>query len=76
MMRVVPTEAPTRLPNVAPECRNRPRIGDSGFEELCHLVTDEQPDLALCGKDVTGYPWNPPWPACQACLEVARGGQN
>ena len=31
-------------------------------EEICHIVTDEDPDTALCGKDVTGYPWNPPWP--------------
>ena len=65
--------APTRAPNVHPNCLNTPQIGDGGFEELCHLVTDEDPDTALCGRDVTGYPWNPPWPRCEACLAVARG---
>jgi hypothetical protein len=53
-----------------------PRINDGGFEELCHLVTESDPDTALCGKDVTGYPWNPPWPRCEACLAVAREQMN
>ena len=35
-------------------------------EEICHIVTEEDPDTALCGKDVTGWPWNPPWPYCGA----------
>ena len=65
-----------RTPNVAPECMNRPGISDDGFEELCHIVTDADPDTALCGKDVTGYPWNPPWPRCEACLAVTRGEMN
>ena len=68
--------APTRTHNVHPACRNVPRLNDNGFEELCHLVTAEDPDTALCGKDVSGYPWNPPWPRCEACLAVARGEQN
>jgi hypothetical protein len=55
---------------------NVPGIGEGGFEELCHLVTEEDPDRALCGQDVTGYPWNPPWPRCEACLAVARGEMN
>ena len=42
-------------------------------EELCHLVEAHAPDLALCGKDVTGYPWNPPWPYCVVCLDLAEG---
>ena len=42
--------------------------GPSGHgEEICHIVTDEDPDTALCGKDVTGWPWNPPWPYCVVC---------
>ena len=63
-------------PNVAPECRDLPRIGGDGLEELCHLVDDDDPDTALCGRDVTGYPWNPPWPLCQACLAIAEGRDN
>ena len=56
-----------------PDSLNRPRINDDGFEELCHLVTAEDPDTALCGKDVTGWPWNPPWPYCVVCLDLALG---
>jgi hypothetical protein len=67
---------PAVLPNVHPECRNMPRTGDDGFEELCHLVTEQDPDTALCGKDVSGYPWDPPWPRCEACLAVAHGEMN
>jgi hypothetical protein len=65
---------PGTAPNIHPNAM--PRIGDDGFEEVCHLVTDEDPDTALCGKDVSGYPWNPPWPRCEACLAVARGEMN
>ena len=25
-------------------------------EKICHIVTEEDPDTALCGKDVTGWP--------------------
>jgi hypothetical protein len=75
--RVVPTPpTPIRTPNIHPAGLNVPRMNDGGFEELCHLVTDEDPDTALCGKDVTGYPWNPPWPWCEACLAVSRGEMN
>ncbi len=55
---------------------NVPRISEKGFEELCHLVTEEEPDRALCGADVTGFPWNPPWPRCEACVAVANGEMN
>jgi hypothetical protein len=65
--------SPTRLPNVDRGCVNVPERNGDGFEELCHLVTEQDPDTALCGKDVSGYPWNPPWPRCEACLAVARG---
>ncbi|MDX6676776.1 MAG: hypothetical protein QOE31_828, partial [Solirubrobacteraceae bacterium] len=30
-------------------------------------------DTALCGKDVTGWPWNPPWPYCVVCMELMQG---
>ena len=42
-------------------------------EEICHIVTEEDPDTALCGKDVTGWPWNPPWPYCVVCLDLMHG---
>ena len=68
--------APVKSPNIDPHCFNVPGHDENGFEELCHIVTDQDPDTALCGKDVSGYPWNPPWPHCEACLAVARGRQN
>ena len=41
-------------------------------EKVCHIVTEEDPDTALCGKDVTGLPWNPPWPYCVVCLDLMQ----
>jgi hypothetical protein len=45
---------------------------------ICDLVEHDNPDRALCGKDVTGYPWNPPWPMCVVCVDLyalrATGG--
>ena len=63
--------------DAAPETPTRTRRnsgqGPSNFgEEICHIVEMETPDLALCGKDVTGYPWNPPWPMCVVCVDLAR----
>ena len=68
--------APVRTPNIHPDCRNVPGRNEAGFEELCHLVGEQDPDTALCGRDVTGYPWNPPWPMCEACVAVARNLMN
>lgn len=49
--------------------------GPTGFgEEICHIVTEEDPDTALCGRDVTGWPWNPPWPYCVVCLDLMHSG--
>jgi hypothetical protein len=69
-------KSPVRTPNVHPGCANVPGRTEDGFEELCHLVTEQNPDTALCGQDVTGYPWNPPWPRCEACVAVARNEMN
>jgi hypothetical protein len=41
-------------------------------EEICHLVEMDDPDTALCGKDVSGFPWNPPWPYCVVCVDLAQ----
>jgi hypothetical protein len=73
---VMGPSAPVRTPNVHPSCWNVPGRSADGFEELCHLVGEQDPDTALCGKDVTGYPWNPPWPLCEACLAVSRNVMN
>ena len=37
------------------------------------LVSDDDPDTALCGVDQSGVGWNLGWPVCQACLAVAEG---
>lgn len=42
-------------------------------EQICHIVEPDNPDRALCGKDVTGYPWNPPWPMCVVCVDLYEG---
>ncbi|HEY2651167.1 MAG TPA: hypothetical protein VGI50_04545 [Solirubrobacteraceae bacterium] len=68
--------APVEAPNVDPACFNLPRAGEDGIEELCHLVTAHDPDLSLCGRDVTGFPWNPPWPLCEACVAISAGRMN
>ena len=47
---------PVKAPNVDPRCINVPQRNNDGFDELCHLVTASDPNTALCGKDVTGYP--------------------
>ncbi len=67
-------------PSIAPS-RPRPRVaGDPlfgndgrGFEQVEHLVSDEDPDTALCGIDQTDVPWDQGWPLCEACRAVADG---
>ena len=59
-------------PTTAPKVRKGGGPRSPG-EEICHLVEWAEPDRALCGKDVSGYPWDPPWPACVVCVEIARG---
>ena len=41
-------------------------------EKICHIVLADDPDKALCGKDVTGFPWNPPWPMCVVCVDLSH----
>jgi hypothetical protein len=45
----------------------------SGFDEIEHLVDDDDPDTALCGVDQTGVPWDMGLPVCHACLAVSEG---
>jgi hypothetical protein len=60
----------TPATEIAPRTRDHVDIGPG--EEICHLVEMDDPDIALCGKDVSGYPWNPPWPYCVVCIDLAR----
>jgi hypothetical protein len=39
-------------------------------EEICHIVDEDDPDRALCGKDVAGYSWKPPWPMGAVCVDL------
>jgi hypothetical protein len=50
-------------------------LGRNGlqFEECEHIVSDEDPDTALCGIDQTDVPWNQGFPPCQACMAVVEG---
>jgi hypothetical protein len=60
----------TGTPTTDPEIHQGGPKNDG--EKLCHLVESHSPDTALCGKDVTGFPWNPPWPYCVVCLDLAE----
>ena len=45
------------MSGAAPKERTRPRGPTHEGEEICHLVEADDPDTALCGKDVTRWPW-------------------
>lgn len=47
--------------------------GGRAFDEVEHLVSDEDPDTALCGVDQADVPWDQGWPICEACQAVADG---
>jgi hypothetical protein len=49
------------------------RPPDRALEDSEHLVSDDDPDTALCGVDQTDVPWNQGFPLCQACVAVAEG---
>jgi hypothetical protein len=60
-------------PRTLPKTDPRLDSGGSGFEECEHIVSDDDPDTALCGVDQTDVPWNQGFPVCQACVAVAQG---
>ena len=69
------TEPPSRTPSrPAPRVDGDPFYGNDGrdFEQVEHLVSDEDPDTALCGVDQTGVPWDQGWPICEAGRVVAE----
>jgi hypothetical protein len=53
----------------------RPIRGFDGtsFDEVEHIVRNDDPDIALCGVDQTDVPWHQGLPVCQACAAVAEG---
>jgi hypothetical protein len=63
--------------SVAVTTTSRPETRRSGsglqFEECEHIVSDADPDTALCGIDQTDVPWNQGFPPCQACMAVVEG---
>lgn len=63
-----------RTPAVRP--RNVAERDDIDWEEVEHVVFDDDPDTALCGVDQSDVPWNQGFPMCVACAEVLRGGMN
>ena len=66
-----PSRTPTRP---APRVEGDPLFGNGGrpFDGIEHLVSDEDPDTALCGVDQTGVPWDQGWPICEACRVAAE----
>ena len=67
-----PSPAPARPDR---RIKDDPWFGNRGhgFDEVEHLVTDEDPDTALCGVDQADVPWNQGFPLCEACRAVADG---
>ena len=59
----------------APVETRDPLLGNGGvdFDQVEHLVRDDDPDTALCGVDQTDVPWNQGWPLCEACIAVSDG---
>jgi hypothetical protein len=58
-------------PHLSPEIIRH--HGKQRHEEIEHLVSDEDPDTALCGIDQTDVPWEQGLPLCQACVAVSEG---
>ena len=52
------------------------RVDGVEWEDVEHIVTDEDPDTALCGVDQTDVPWNQGFPPCEACVAVLGGRMN
>jgi hypothetical protein len=68
--------APARAPaRPSRRVEGDPLFGNRGvdFEQVEHLVGDEDPDTALCGIDQTDVPWNQGWPLCESCRAIADG---
>jgi hypothetical protein len=69
------TITPTKTP---PKIKRDPKRGNGGvaFEQVEHIVRNDDPDTALCGVDQTDVAWDMGWPVCMACVAVAEGRMN
>jgi hypothetical protein len=65
------TLTPTKTP---PRVKGAPKPGFDGndFEDVEHLVRDDDQDTAYCGVDQTDVPWNQGFQPCFACIEVMK----
>jgi hypothetical protein len=68
---VTPTRTPAKTPP-AVEGAPKPGIDGFDFEDVEHIVPEDDPDTALCGVDQTDVPWNQGFPPCAACVEVMQ----
>jgi hypothetical protein len=68
------TLSPTRTPTKHPAVRS----GNGGydFEQVEHVVFDDDQDTALCGVDQTDVPWDQGFPRCEACRAIDQGRMN
>jgi hypothetical protein len=51
-------------------------LDGTDFEQVEHIVSDDDPDTALCGLDQTDVPWDQGFPVCEACRAVVDGRMN
>ncbi|HUY70958.1 MAG TPA: hypothetical protein VMV08_01865 [Gaiellaceae bacterium] len=74
-LRAAGTGRPAAPVKPTPRFKDDPLFGNGGldFEQVEHLVPDEDPDTALCGLDQTNVPWDQGWPLCEACRAIADG---
>jgi hypothetical protein len=73
--RAAARDRPAAPVKPAPKVKVDPLFGNRGleFDQVEHLVPDEDPDTALCGLDQTDVPWDQGWPLCEACRAIADG---
>lgn len=61
------------------QLKEKPRVYGNGNnsdddDQLEHVCSYTDPDVSLCGKDISNEPWNHGGPVCQACVYIAQVG--
>lgn len=59
-----------------PKTKSSYNLNGDTYEDVEHLVADEDPDTALCGADQADVPWNIGLPLCMACVAIDQGRMN